>query len=185
MKLDRIDQRIVAELAEHGRMTHAELSARVGLSPTACARRQQALEEAGVITGYQAVLGLARLGYATTVIVRITLDSQSEEALDAFEKAVVQCPSVLRCFLMSGSDDYIVAVSARSIEDFEHIHRTELARLPRVARIQSSFALREVINRAVPPAALQALAPADQRKTAGATAQLAVSAENRKPRGAG
>jgi DNA-binding Lrp family transcriptional regulator len=75
--------------------------------------------------------------------------------LDAFEKAVAQCPSVLRCFLMSGSDDYIVAVNTRSIEDFERIHRTELARLPHVARIQSSFALREVINRAVPPAALQ------------------------------
>src|SRR5262249_35402965 len=104
MKLDRLDYRILAELAERGRIAHAELSARVGLSPTACARRQQALEDAGFIAGYQAVLGLNRLGFATTVIVRITLDSQSEEALDAFETAIVQCPSVLRCFLMSGSD---------------------------------------------------------------------------------
>ena len=156
MQLDRIDRKILAQLAEHGRLTHAELSARVGLSPTACARRQKALEDAGVITGYQAVLGLDRLGFSTTVIVHITLDSQSEEALDGFEKAVVQCPSVVRCFLMSGSEDYIVAVNARSIEDFEQIHRTQLSRLPRVARIQSSFAMREVINRAVPPAALQA-----------------------------
>ncbi|HWT30373.1 MAG TPA: Lrp/AsnC family transcriptional regulator [Propylenella sp.] len=154
MELDRIDRAILAELSSHGRLSHADLSARVGLSPTACARRQKALEEAGLITGYQAVLGLDRLGFGTTVIVRISLDSQSEEALDAFEKAVVQCPSVVRCFLMSGTDDYIVAVNARSIADFERIHRTELARLPRVARIESSFALREVINRAVPPAAL-------------------------------
>lgn len=154
MPLDRIDRKIIVELSRQGRLTHAELAARVGLSATACARRQKALEEAGIITGYQATLGLDRLGFATTVIVRITLDSQSEDALDAFERAVAQCPSVVRCFLMSGTDDYIVAVNARSIEDFERIHRTELARLPRIARIQSSFALREVINRPVPPAAL-------------------------------
>jgi DNA-binding Lrp family transcriptional regulator len=135
----------------------------VGLSPTACARRQRALEEAGIIAGYQAVLGLERLGFSATVIVRITLDSQAEDALDAFEKALVASPSVLRCFLMSGSDDYIVAVNARSISDFERIHRTELASLPHVARVQSSFALREVINRAVPPAALQPVDAADGR----------------------
>jgi DNA-binding Lrp family transcriptional regulator len=155
VKVDRLDRAILVQLVRHGRQSHAELSASVGLSPTACARRQRALEDAGIITGYQAVLGLERLGISTTVIVRITLDSQSEDALDAFEKAVVQCPSVVRCFLMSGDDDYIVSVNARSIQDFERIHRTELSRLPRVARLQSSFALREVINRAVPPAALE------------------------------
>jgi DNA-binding Lrp family transcriptional regulator len=68
---------------------------------------------------------------------------------------------VLRCFLMSGSDDYIVAVNARSIADFERIHRTELACLPHVARVQSSFALRTVIDRRVPPAALRPGAGAD------------------------
>ncbi len=155
MNVDRIDLAIVGELAANGRLSLAELSSRVGLSPTACARRQKALEEAGIIVGYQAVLGLDRLGFSTTVIVRITLDSQSEEALDAFETAVAQCPSVMRCFLMSGSDDYLVAVSARNLEHFEQIHRTELSRLPRVARLQSSFSLREVVNRAVPPAALK------------------------------
>jgi DNA-binding Lrp family transcriptional regulator len=163
MKLDRIDLAILRELTHEGRISHAELSARVGLSPTACARRQRALEEAGIIAGYQAVLGLERLGFSATVIVRITLDSQAEDALDAFEQALVASPSVLRCFLMSGSDDYIVAVNARSIADFERIHRTELASLPHVARVQSSFALREVINRAVPPAALQPLDTADGR----------------------
>jgi Lrp/AsnC family leucine-responsive transcriptional regulator len=155
MKLDRMDRAILAELSRNGRISHAELSARVGLSPTACARRQRALEEAGIIAGYQAVLGLEELGFATTVIVRVALDSQAEDALDAFEKALVASPSVVRCFLMSGSDDYIIAVNARSIADFERIHRTELACLPHVARIQSSFALRSVIERGIPPAALQ------------------------------
>jgi DNA-binding Lrp family transcriptional regulator len=154
MKLDRIDRAILRELTQNGRISHAELSTRVGLSPTACARRQKALEEAGLIAGYQAVLGLEKLGMATTVVVRITLESQAEDALDAFEKSLITSPSVVRCFLMSGSDDYIVTLNARSISDFERIHRTELACLPHVARVQSSFALRTVIDRRIPPAAL-------------------------------
>lgn len=158
MKLDRMDRAILTELSRDGRISHAELSARVGLSPTACARRQRALEEAGIIAGYRAVLGLEQLGFDTTVIVRVALDSQAEDALDAFERALVASPSVVRCFLMSGSDDYIITVNARSIADFERIHRTELACLPHVARIQSSFALRSVIDRGLPPAALQAQA---------------------------
>ncbi|MGY4369494.1 DNA-binding Lrp family transcriptional regulator [Bradyrhizobium sp. LB1.3] len=84
------------------------------------------------------------------MLVRIALESQSDEALKAFEAEVVKCPSMVRCFLMSGTDDYILIVLARDIQDFERIHRTELSRLPRVARVQSSFALREVVNRAVP-----------------------------------
>ena len=86
------------------------------------------------------------------MLVRIALNSQSDEALKSFEVAVVNCPSVIRTFLMSGSDDYLLIVLARDIEDFERIHRTELSRLPHVSRIQSNFALREIINRAVPPA---------------------------------
>ena len=151
MKLDAIDTTILAELAGNARASQVDLAGRVGLSSTAIARRQKALEEAGFIRGYQAVLDLTRFGLATTVLVRVTLDSQNDAALKSFEAAVINCPSVVRCFLMSGSDDYIVIVMARDIEDFERIHRNELSRLPRVARIQSSFAMREVVNRAVPP----------------------------------
>jgi DNA-binding Lrp family transcriptional regulator len=151
MKLDNIDETILSELTINARASQVELAERVGLSSTAIARRQKVLEEEGFIRGYQAVLDLARFGLSTTVLVRVTLESQNEEALKSFEAAVIDCPSVVRCFLMSGSDDYIVIVLARDIEDFERIHRTELSRLPRVARIQSSFAMREVVNRAVPP----------------------------------
>jgi Lrp/AsnC family transcriptional regulator, leucine-responsive regulatory protein len=150
VSLDRIDVAILAELMSNGRASHAELSNRVGLSSTALARRQKTLEENGYIKGYQATLDLGQFGLGTTVLVRIALESQSDEALTTFEAEVVKCPSVVRCFLMSGSDDYILIVMARDIEDFERIHRTELSRLPRVARVQSSFALREVVNRAVP-----------------------------------
>ena len=150
LSLDRIDIAILAELTANARASHTELSGRVGLSSTALARRQKTLEENGYIKGYQAALDLTRFGLGTTVLVRIALESQSDEALKAFEEAVVKCPSVVRCFLMSGTDDYILIVMAKDIEDFERIHRMELSRLPRVARVQSSFALREVVNRAVP-----------------------------------
>ncbi|MGA7999328.1 MAG: Lrp/AsnC family transcriptional regulator [Bradyrhizobium sp.] len=151
MKLDQFDTTILSELTINARASQVDLAERVGLSSTAIARRQKVLEDEGFIRGYQAVLDLARFGLSTTVLVRVTLESQNEDALKSFEAAVINCPSVVRCFLMSGSDDYIVIVMARDIEDFERIHRTELSRLPRVARIQSSFAMREVVNRAVPP----------------------------------
>ena len=155
MALDRKDLAILAELTTNARASHTELANKVGLSSTALARRQKALEDDGYIQAYQAALDLGQFGLTTTVLVRIALESQSDEALKAFEAEVVKCPSVVRCFLMSGSDDYLVTVLAGDIEDFEHIHRTQLSRLPRVARIQSSFAIREIINRVVPPAALR------------------------------
>ncbi len=164
MHLDKIDATILSELTANARVSQVDLAARVGLSSTAVARRQRALEEGGLIRGYQAVLDLGRFGLATTVVVRITLDSQSDEALTAFEAGVLDCPSVVRCFLMSGSDDYVVIVLARDIEDFERIHRTELSRLPRVARLESSFALREVVNRAVPPSVFGKPARGAQRR---------------------
>lgn len=114
-----------------------------------------------MIKGYAAMLDFGHLGLGTTVLVRITLNSQSEEALQKFEGAVRRCTSVIRCFLMSGSDDYLVTVLAQNIRNFEHIHRTQLSRLPYVAHIHSSFAMREVINRAVPPGAFGAAAGQD------------------------
>jgi Lrp/AsnC family leucine-responsive transcriptional regulator len=151
MEIDQIDTTILAELSANARVSMVDLATHVGLSSTAIARRQRSLEENGFIQGYQAVLDLSRFGLRTTVLVRIALESQSDQALKSFEAGVLNCPSVIRCFLMSGHDDYVAIVLARDIEDFERIHRTELSRLPRVARIQSSFALRDVVNRTVPP----------------------------------
>jgi DNA-binding Lrp family transcriptional regulator len=150
-ELDKIDTMILAELSANARVSMVDLADRVGLSSTAIARRQRSLEESGFIQGYQAVLDLSRFGLRTTVLVRIALESQSDQALKSFEAGVLNCPSIIRCFLMSGSDDYVAIVLARDIEDFERIHRTELSRLPRVSRIQSSFAMRNVVDRTVPP----------------------------------
>lgn len=149
--MDRIDRKILRQLVANGRSTQFELAEAAALSPSAAARRQKSLEESGVISGYRADIDLRQLGYAATVVVSISLDSQSDEALSAFEAAVAASPSVLRCLLMSGRDDYLVTVIAKSIEDYERIHRQEIATLPRVARIETAFALREVVTRSVPP----------------------------------
>lgn len=166
MTLDRLDLAILSQLTRNSRQSLVDLAERVGLSSTAIARRQQALEEAGVITGYQVALDMRELGYTTTVLVRITLDSQSDEALSAFETGVAKCPSVTRCFLMSGTDDYLAIVLAKDIEDFERIHRMELSRLPRVARIQSSIAIREIVQRSAPLTAFETASnPGRRRRT--------------------
>lgn len=148
--IDRIDRRLLQALSLRGRASNVELAQAVHLSPSAVARRQRALEEAGVIRGYGADVDPAAFGFNTTVVVQVTLKGQSETDLSEFEQAVQQCDSVLRCFLMSGSDDYLLMLLVRDLADFERVHKTQLSRLPHVARIQSSFALRDVVRRALP-----------------------------------
>lgn len=152
--LDRTDFAILRRLVRDARLAHVALSDQVGLSATACARRVRRLEEEGVIAGYRADLDLARLGYPVIVIVRITLHAQNEASFGEFEAAVARCGTVLSCLLMSGSDDYLLRVVARDIAHYEAIHKEDLSRLPHVARIQSSFALREVVRRDVAGAIL-------------------------------
>ena len=144
--LDETDRAILRVLQRQGRMTHAELSEHVHLSPSACHRRVQRLEAEGVIRDYVALLNPRKVGRVTTVFVEIKLSGQSDETLDAFEKAVALVPDVLECHLMAGSADYLLKVVAENTEDFARIHRQYLARLPGVAQMQSSFALRTVFK---------------------------------------
>jgi DNA-binding Lrp family transcriptional regulator len=145
IQIDRFDRAILEELARDSRQTQAMLA-----SPTAVARRQKTLEDAGYIKAYHADLDLGRLDLGAVAFVTITLDSQSDEALDQFEQAVSTSPSVMSCHLMSGAQDYLLAIRASSLDDFARIHRAELAHLPRVSRMESHFALKEVVNRPVP-----------------------------------
>ena len=142
--LDQIDRRLLAALQRDGRMTNDRLAEAATLSPSACHRRVQRLEREGVIDGYVALLDPRKVGLPTTVFVEITLSTQADEVLDAFERAVAGIPDVLECHLMAGSADYLLKVVARDTEDFAQIHRRHLARLPGVAQMQSSFALRRV-----------------------------------------
>lgn len=146
MNLDATDCRILTVLQREGRITNAELSERVNLSPSACHRRVQRLEEEGFISGYVALLNARRLGRPTVVFVEITLQGQADELLDAFEREVRRVPDILECHLMAGTADYLLKVVAHDTEDFARIHRQHLARLPGVAQMHSSFALRTVVQ---------------------------------------
>lgn len=145
--LDIIDHSILTALQKDGRITNVQLAEQIGLSPSACLRRVQILEDKGIITGYAAMIDAASLGRATHIIVAITLERQSEDYLSAFERAVADCPDVMECYLMAGDADYILRLLARDAADYERIHKEHLSRLPGVARIQSSFALRQVVRR--------------------------------------
>jgi Lrp/AsnC family leucine-responsive transcriptional regulator len=144
--LDATDRRILTVLQKEGRITNAELSERINLSPSACHRRVQRLEEEGFIASYVALLDARRMGKPTTVFVEITLQSQSDEVLDAFEREVARVPDMLECHLMAGTADYLLKIMAQDTEDFARIHRQYLTRLPGVAQMQSSFALRTVVK---------------------------------------
>ncbi len=144
MELDPTDRRILDILQKQGRISNADLSERVHLSPSACHRRVQRLEEEGFIAGYVALLDPRRMGHVTTVFVEITLTAQANELLTAFEAAVARVPEVLECHLMAGSADYLLKVVAADTEDFARIHRRSLAGLPGVRGMQSSFVLRTV-----------------------------------------
>ncbi len=148
MKLDKIDTAILIALQENARTSNVDLANRVGLSPSACSRRIEHLEKNGTIEGYQALISNKALGQTITSIVHITLDRQSGADYETFEKAVSDCPYIVACFLMSGEHDYVIRVNANDMEHFEYIHKHWLSTLPGILRINSSFAMRTVVNRA-------------------------------------
>lgn len=146
MGLDSMDRRILTVLQKSGRMSNADLSERVNLSPSACHRRVQRLEKEGYIRDYVAMVDPRKIGLPTMAFVEITLSGQADELLEAFEREVALVPEVLECHLMAGKSDYVLKVVARDTDDFARIHRQKLARLPGVQGMQSSFALRTVFK---------------------------------------
>lgn len=151
MKLDRIDRQILEVLQREARITNAALAERVSLSESACLRRVRALEQSGLITGYAARIDQEKAGLPVNVFVSITLDRQDQIDLQAFEDAVRKIPGVMECYLMTGDFDYLVRVAVADTADFERVHSQELTRLPGVARVHSSFALRTVTRSSVLP----------------------------------
>lgn len=152
--LDTLDRAILGALLDDGRLSQVQLAERVPLSPTAIARRIKALEERSIIEGYQARINRRAMGLQMTVLIHISMQTQSEQQLEAFEAAVSAAPSIIGCQLMSGEDDYVLTVLARDLADYERIHKQELSRLPGVARLRSSFVLRDVKSRPIPESAL-------------------------------
>ena len=147
MRLDRIDQSILDHLQRNGRATTVELSEAAGLSPSPCHRRQKLLEEAGVITGYVALLDQDRVGLPVNVMVSVELAGQTQEMLEAFEAGVAELPEVMECLLMTGASDYLLRVVASDLGAYEEFLRLRLTRLPGVRGVRSAFALKRVIYR--------------------------------------
>jgi Lrp/AsnC family transcriptional regulator, leucine-responsive regulatory protein len=144
IRLDKSDKIILKMLQAAAQQPLTEIAAKAGLSPSTCHRRIKAMEAQGLITGYTATLNRKQLGLANEFFVEVSLAAQTEEAFEKFEKAVQRVPEILECHLMSGQFDYLLRIVARDAEDYERIHRTRVARLPGLQRIQSSLALRTV-----------------------------------------
>ncbi len=151
MKLDRIDRVILEVLQRDARITNAALAEKVSLSESACLRRVRALEHSGLISGYGARIDQEKAGLPVNVFVSITLDRQDQPDLQAFEDAVRKIPEVMECYLMTGDFDYLLRVAVADTADFERMHSRELTRLPGVARVHSSLALRAVARQTVLP----------------------------------
>ena len=152
MDIDRYDRAILRLLQQDARITNTLLASKVSLSESACLRRVRALEERGIIEGYTALIDQHKAGFPVNVFVSITLDRQSQPGLEAFEDAVRRVPEVMECYLMTGEHDYLLRLVVADMADFERLHQ-HLTRLPSVARVHSSFAMRIVTRSRSLPAA--------------------------------
>jgi Lrp/AsnC family leucine-responsive transcriptional regulator len=142
--LDEKDRQILSLLQQDGRLSLADLAGKVGLSPSPCLRRVRILEKQGVIARYVAVLDQQAVGLPVSVFVSIKLESQKQEALDRFAKAIERWPEILECYLMTGPRDYLLRVVVADLSAYERFLKQKLTRLNGVASIESSFALEQV-----------------------------------------
>ncbi|MSU88433.1 winged helix-turn-helix transcriptional regulator [Rhodobacteraceae bacterium 2CG4] len=142
--LDDLDRRILSALQRDGRLTHQQLSERVGLSPSPCARRIRKLEAGGYITGYGARIDERKMGFDFSVFVSVRLDRQVDDRLVTFEHEVARCPEVVDCWLMTGSFDYLLRVAVRDLHEFERFLTSRLTRIDGVASLESSIPIRRV-----------------------------------------
>jgi DNA-binding Lrp family transcriptional regulator len=156
MRLDRFDKAILDQLQRDGRISNVQLAALVNLSESACLRRVRVLEQAGLIERYVALLDQKEAGLTGTVFVHIVLGREEQSDLAAFEAAVQNIPEVMECYLMTGEFDYLLRVVVSDMADFERIHHSELTRLPGVARVNSSVAIRTVTKKTALPLPIDA-----------------------------
>lgn len=142
VSFDKIDRRILSELQSDGRMTNVDLAEHVGLTAPPCLRRVRALEESGAIEGYHASLNAARLGYTITVFAMVSLKSQAEADLRAFEKHVSALDPVRECHMLNGEIDFILKIVARDLQEFQSFLTSSLTTAPNVAGVKTSLTIR-------------------------------------------
>ena len=144
--LDSIDRRLLAELQDEGRVTNVDLARSVGLTAPPCLRRVRALEEAGVIRGYHADLDPASLGFTITVFAMVSLKSQAEEDLRAFENHIKELPEVRECHMLNGEIDFILKIVSKDLQNFQEFLTSKLTPAPNVASVKTSLTIRTAKN---------------------------------------
>ena len=142
--LDRIDVRILRALQAEGRLTNADLAARVNVSAATCHRRTQRLFEEGYITGVRAEIAPVAVGLGALVMVGVVLDRSTPESFAAFEEAVLELKEVLDCNLVAGDFDYLLKIRVRDMADFNKLHGQKLIALPGVRQTRTFFVMKEV-----------------------------------------
>ncbi|WP_066557087.1 Lrp/AsnC family transcriptional regulator [Croceicoccus bisphenolivorans] len=142
MNFDEIDRRLLAELQDEGRITNVELAQRVGLTAPPCLRRVRALEESGAIRGYHADLDAATLGFTITVYAMVSLKSQAEDALRAFEEHIATLPAVRECHMLNGEIDFILKIVSKDLQSFQEFLTSRLTPAPNVASVKTSLVIR-------------------------------------------
>jgi DNA-binding Lrp family transcriptional regulator len=150
---DEIDRRILEALQENARVSNVELAERVGISPSPCWRRVRDLEQRGVISRYVTLLDPGSIGLPVSVVIQVSLEQQVEAALETFESAVAKWPEVMECYLMTGDADYMLRVVVADLAAYQRFLLDHLTRVPGVASIKSSFALKQVKYRTALPLA--------------------------------
>jgi Lrp/AsnC family leucine-responsive transcriptional regulator len=152
MEIDRYDRQILAVLQEDGRISNQELAERIGLSPSPCLRRVRALEEAGFLVGYRALVDPKALGLSLMALIHISMDQHTSERFEAFEKAVREIPEVLECLLITGQDaDYQLKVAVKDMDAYQELLLNRITRIKGVTGVHSSFVLRRVVDKTALP----------------------------------
>jgi Lrp/AsnC family leucine-responsive transcriptional regulator len=142
---DAIDRRILSELQQNGRMPIVELASRIHLTKTPCAERVRRLERAGVIKGYRAELDPTELGAAFVIIVHLTLNQTSDNALELFNTAVMRIPEVQSCYMLAGQFDYMLKIRTTDIAHYRNVLGDQIGKLPGVQQT-NSFVVMEVVK---------------------------------------
>ncbi|SNT07518.1 transcriptional regulator, AsnC family [Noviherbaspirillum humi] len=141
-RLDEIDRKILRILSRDGRISNQKLAEGVNLSPTPCWNRVKALEEAGFIAGYVALLDQRVLGLPDTVIIEVTLERHDDEIFQRFGEALAELPEVMEAYLLTGEYDYLIKVAVSGTEGYERFLRQKLYKIPGIRHSRSTFALR-------------------------------------------
>ena len=154
MELDRYDRQILAVLQEDGRISNQDLADRIGLSPSPCLRRVRALEEAGIIAGYRALLDARKLGLTLMALIHISMDRHTPDRFESFEAEVNALPEIVECLLITGQDaDYQLKAVVRDMDAYQELLLNRITRIPGVTGVHSSFVLRRVVERTALPVA--------------------------------